>query len=114
MNVRVYLDVAPCGKSYSLERLDLSQLEWAAKVGHFWFLGPVKARAFWAGSCLTLTMLPFSLRFGFARNLTDYVLDASSLPPFLFFQKPFVKLRINALLENGQTFNTNNIVKPEK
>jgi len=36
-------DVAPCGKSYGPERLDLSQLEWAAKVGHFWFLGPVKA-----------------------------------------------------------------------
>lgn len=36
-------DVAPCGKSYGPERLDLSQLEWAAKVGHFWFAGPVKA-----------------------------------------------------------------------
>jgi hypothetical protein len=59
-------------------------------------------------------MLPFSLRFGFTQNLTDYVLDASSLPPFQFFQKPFVKLRINALLENRQAFNTNNYVKPEK
>jgi hypothetical protein len=59
-------------------------------------------------------MLPLSLRLGFAQNLTDYVLDASSLSPLLFFQKPFVKLRINALLENRQAFNTNNIVKPEK
>jgi len=59
-------------------------------------------------------MLPFSLRFGFTQNLTDYILDASSLPSLLFFQKPFVKLRINALLENGQAFNTNNNIKPEK
>jgi len=59
-------------------------------------------------------MLLFSLRLSFTQNLTDYVLDASSPPPFLFFQKPLVKLRINALLENGQAFNTNNYVKPEK
>jgi hypothetical protein len=59
-------------------------------------------------------MLLFSLRFGFTQNLADYILDASSLPPPLLFQKPLVKLRINALLENRQTFNTNNIVKPEK
>jgi len=59
-------------------------------------------------------MLPLSLRFGFAQNLTDYVLDCASLSPFLFFQKPFVKLRVNALLENRQAFNTNNNIKLEK
>jgi hypothetical protein len=59
-------------------------------------------------------MLPLSLRLGFAQNLTNYVLDASSLSPLLFFQKPLVKLRINALLENRQTFNTNNNIEPEK
>jgi len=59
-------------------------------------------------------MLLFSLRFGFTQNLTDYILDASSLPPLLLPQKPLVKLRINALLENGQAFNTNNNIKPEK
>jgi len=59
-------------------------------------------------------MLLFSLRFGFTQNLTDYILDASSLPSLLFFQKPLVKLKINALLENRQTFNTNNNIEPEK
>jgi hypothetical protein len=59
-------------------------------------------------------MLLFSLSYGFTQNLTNYFLDASSLSPFMLFQKPLVKLRINALLENGQAFNTNNIVKPEK
>ncbi|MEM3547139.1 MAG: hypothetical protein QXU47_07255 [Candidatus Bathyarchaeia archaeon] len=38
-----YPDIAPCGRSYGRDGLDLSQLEWAANVGHFWFLGPVKA-----------------------------------------------------------------------
>jgi hypothetical protein len=59
-------------------------------------------------------MVLFSLRLSFTQNLTDYILNASSLPPLLLFQKPLVKLRINALLENRQAFNTNNIVKPEK
>jgi hypothetical protein len=36
-------DVYPCGRSYGAEGLDLSQLEWAAKEGHFWFNGPIKA-----------------------------------------------------------------------
>jgi hypothetical protein len=58
-------------------------------------------------------MLPLSLHNGFTQNLTDYVLDCASLSPLLFFQKSFVKLRLNALLENRQTFNTNNNVKPE-
>jgi len=34
--------IYPCG-SYGPEGLDLSQLEWAAKEGHFWFSGPIKA-----------------------------------------------------------------------
>jgi hypothetical protein len=59
-------------------------------------------------------MMPFSLRLSLTQNLTDYALDALSLPPLLFFQKPLVKLRINALLENRQAFNTNNNIKPEK
>jgi len=59
-------------------------------------------------------MMPFSLHFGLTQNLTDYILDASSLTPLLLFQKPLVKLRINTLLENRQTFNTNNNIKPEK
>jgi hypothetical protein len=36
-------DIYPCGRSYGPEGLDLSQLEWAAKEGRFWFIGPVKA-----------------------------------------------------------------------
>lgn len=35
-------DVYPCGRRGS-EGLDLSQLEWAAKEGRFWFSGPIKA-----------------------------------------------------------------------
>jgi hypothetical protein len=58
--------------------------------------------------------MSFNLCFGFAQNLTDYILDASSLPPLQLFQKPLVKLRINALLENRQAFNTNNTNNPEK
>jgi hypothetical protein len=59
-------------------------------------------------------MVLFSLRLSFTQNLTDYVLDASSFAPLLLPQKPLVKLRINALLENRQAFNTNNNIKPEK
>ncbi len=36
-------DINPCRRSYSAEGLDLSQLEWAAKEGRFWFNGPIKA-----------------------------------------------------------------------
>jgi len=36
-------DVFPCARSYGPEGLDLSQLELAAKEGHFWFSGSVKA-----------------------------------------------------------------------
>lgn len=35
--------IYPCGRSYGPEGLDLSQLEGAAKKGHFWFSGPIKA-----------------------------------------------------------------------
>lgn len=38
-----YNDIYPCGRAYSPEGLDLSQLERAAKEGRFWFAGPVKA-----------------------------------------------------------------------
>jgi len=38
-----YDPIYPCGRSYGPEGLDLSQLEWAAKEGHFWFSGPIKA-----------------------------------------------------------------------
>lgn len=38
-----YKGIYPCGRSYGPEGLDLSQLEWAAKVGHFWFNGPISA-----------------------------------------------------------------------
>jgi hypothetical protein len=36
-------DIYPCKKSYGAEGLDLSQLEWAAKEGRFWFKSPVRA-----------------------------------------------------------------------
>jgi hypothetical protein len=32
-------DIYPCRRSYGAEGLDLSQLEWAAKEGRFWFNG---------------------------------------------------------------------------
>jgi len=35
-------DIYPCGRR-GPEGLDLSQLEWAAKEGRFWFSGPIKA-----------------------------------------------------------------------
>jgi len=35
--------IYPCGRSYGPDVLDLSQLEWAAKEGRFWFLGPIKS-----------------------------------------------------------------------
>lgn len=35
--------IYPCGKSYDPEGLNLGQLEWAAREGKFWFLGPIKA-----------------------------------------------------------------------
>jgi len=36
--------IYPCRRiSYGYEGLDLSQLEWAAKEGHLWFSGPIKA-----------------------------------------------------------------------
>jgi len=38
-----YKPIYPCGRSYGPEGLDLSQLEWAAKEGHFWFSGPIEA-----------------------------------------------------------------------
>lgn len=36
-------DIYPCRRSYGAEGLDLSQLEWAANEGRFWFNGPVRA-----------------------------------------------------------------------
>jgi hypothetical protein len=54
--------------------------------------------------------MPFSLRHGFTQNLANRV----SITPLQFTEEPLVKLRINALLENRQTFNTNNSIKPEK
>jgi len=33
--------IYPCGR-YGPDGLDLSQLEWAAKEGHFWFCGPIQ------------------------------------------------------------------------
>jgi hypothetical protein len=36
-------DIYPCTRSYGAGGLDLSQLEWAAKEGRFWFSGPVTA-----------------------------------------------------------------------
>ncbi len=36
-------DIYPCRRSYGESGLDLSQLEWAAKEGRFWFSGPVRA-----------------------------------------------------------------------
>lgn len=36
-------DIFPCRRSYGAEGLDLSQLEWAANEGRFWFNGPFKA-----------------------------------------------------------------------
>jgi len=36
-------DIYPCRRSYGAEGLDLSQLEWAAKEGRFWFNGPIRA-----------------------------------------------------------------------
>lgn len=36
-------DIYPCRRGYGAEQLDLSQLEWAAKEGRFWFSGPVRA-----------------------------------------------------------------------
>lgn len=35
--------IYPCGRFYGREGLDLSQLEWATKKGHFWFGGSIKA-----------------------------------------------------------------------
>lgn len=36
--------IYPCGRvAHGYEGLDLSQLEWAAKEGHFWFSGPIKS-----------------------------------------------------------------------
>lgn len=34
-------DIFPCARAYP-RGLDLGQLEWSAKTGHFWFSGPVK------------------------------------------------------------------------
>jgi hypothetical protein len=36
-------DIYPCRRSYGAEGLDMSQLEWAAKEGRFWFNGPIRA-----------------------------------------------------------------------
>lgn len=36
-------EIYPCRRAYGPHGLDLSQLEWAAKEGRFWFDGPVKA-----------------------------------------------------------------------
>ena len=36
-------DIYPCRRSYGAEGLDMSQLEWAAKEGRFWFNGPFRA-----------------------------------------------------------------------
>ena len=36
-------DIYPCRRSCGAEGLDLSQLEWAAKEGRFWFNGPFRA-----------------------------------------------------------------------
>jgi hypothetical protein len=35
--------VFPCRKSYGPDQLDISQLDWAAEKGSFWFLGPIKS-----------------------------------------------------------------------
>jgi len=58
--------------------------------------------------------MPFSLRHGFTQNLANQILNRASITPLQFTEEPLVKLRINALLENLQTFNTNNSIKPEK
>jgi hypothetical protein len=55
-----------------------------------------------------------SIRLSFTQNLTNHILNAAGLPPLLLRQKPLVQARVNALLENRQTSNTNNYVKPEK
>jgi hypothetical protein len=49
-----------------------------------------------------------SLRLCFTQNLTNHILNAAGLTPLLLRQKPLVQARVNALLENRQTFNTNN------
>jgi len=36
-------DIYPCRMSCGAEGLDLSQLEWAANEGRFWFNGPIRA-----------------------------------------------------------------------
>jgi len=59
-------------------------------------------------------MLLFSLRLGFTQNLPNHVLNAASLTPLQFTHKPLIEVGVNALLENRQTFNTNNYVEPEK
>jgi len=35
--------VFPCRKSQRPDKLDISQLEWAAEKGEFWFFGPIKS-----------------------------------------------------------------------
>ena len=35
--------VVPCRKSQRPDKLDISQLEWAAEKGEFWFFGPIKS-----------------------------------------------------------------------
>jgi len=55
-----------------------------------------------------------SLRLGFVQNLANYVLDVASMTSFLLFQKPLIQVGVDALLENGQTFNTNNYFMRQK
>jgi hypothetical protein len=66
--------VLPCGRN-GPEGLDLSQLEWAAKEGHFWFSGPVQTIkiAFDKGSMQgDLELEPDRMRFLTRMNALNY------------------------------------------
>jgi len=51
-----------------------------------------------------------SFLLGFAQNLANHVLDASSLTSLLLSRNPLVQSCVDVLLENKQAFNTNNWV----
>jgi len=59
-------------------------------------------------------MLLFSLHLSLAHYLANHFLNAASLTPLQFLQKPLIKLRVNTLLKYGQAFNTNNNIKSRK